>query len=133
MYYTRLSDGDVVISEFRVSPTNPNAGNPNSERILAIIEHSQFANHNGGMLAFGPDGLLYAGVGDGGSANDPNNNAQNPITLLGKVIRLDVDAAVPSTEIYALGLRNPWRFSFDRADGRLSSATWAKVRSRRST
>lgn len=79
-----------------------------------------FANHNGGQLAFGADGLLYAGLGDGGSQNDPNNNAQNPQSRLGKILRFDVtQRPQPEPEMFALGLRNPWRFSFDRANGDL--------------
>ncbi len=93
-----------------------------------------FVNHNGGKLAFGPDGFLYVGLGDGGSGNDPSNFAQNPASLLGKMLRIDVSGsagyAIPSTnpfvaaagvlpEIWASGLRNPWRFSFDRFSGDL--------------
>ena len=115
--YTRKSDGDIVISEFK--GLTANAANPASEKILAVIEHSQFSNHNGGMLAFGPDGRLYIGSGDGGSQNDPSNHAQTPNDPLGKILRIDVNAATPTLQIYAIGFRNPWRFSFDRADGRL--------------
>ena len=92
-----------------------------------------FGYHNGGMLAFGPDGRLFVGLGDGGGAGDPGNRAQNRQSLLGKVLRIDVDGrrpyAIPPDnpfaggggrpEIFALGFRNPWRFSFDRATGRL--------------
>lgn len=132
VYYTRQPDGAIQISEFQTSPTNPDVGDPNSERPIITIPHPTFGNHNGGTVAFGPDGYLYAGPGDGGSGNDPGNNAQNINQLLGKVIRLDVDTppvppatyVIPPTnpfvgipgadEIYALGLRNPYRFSFDR-------------------
>jgi Glucose / Sorbosone dehydrogenase len=131
VYYTRVGDGAIVIAEYRVS-RDANTADP-AETVLLTIPHPVNANHNGGMLAFGPGGYLFAGVGDGGSANDPPNNAQNIETLLGKILRLDVDHsdAVAKTpystpasnpyvgksgrdEIFALGLRNPWRFSFDR-------------------
>jgi len=133
VYYTRASDGSIVVSEFSVS-ADPNVANA-TEKILLSIQHSEFPNHNGGMLAFGPDGDLYIGVGDGGSANDPHANAQNVDVLLGKILRIDVDhadagagtpysspadnpyfgAAAGRAEIYSIGWRNPWRFSFDRA------------------
>jgi hypothetical protein len=87
--------------------------------VLLVIAQP-FANHNGGMVEFGPDGLLYVGMGDGGSAFDPDNRAQNPTDPLGKILRLDVDApsGVPPG-VFASGMRNPWRFSFDRATGQL--------------
>ena len=108
---------------------------PASEEILLTLEQP-FANHNGGNIAFGPDGFLYLGLGDGGSAGDPQGNAQNVNTLLGAILRLDVTGAPPGTpyaipadnpfaagggrtEIFAYGLRNPWRFTFDRATGDL--------------
>jgi len=138
--YTNLA-GDVVISRFQLFPGQPDRADPGSERILLTIAQP-FANHNGGQLQFGPDGYLYAGLGDGGSANDPLCRSQDPRSLLGKMLRLDVDQNVgtppyhgipPSNpfvgaadpggevrdEIWALGLRNPWRFSFDRATGEL--------------
>jgi glucose/arabinose dehydrogenase len=126
------ADGDTTISSFFVS-SNPDAANPFSEGVRLKIKQP-FANHNGGQLAFGPDGYLYVGMGDGGSAGDPNNNGQNLGSLLGKVLRLDVVSrstyAIPATnpfagsatarpEIWAFGLRNPWRFSFDRKTGDL--------------
>lgn len=132
VYYTRQTDGAITISEFLTSASNPDMGDPNSERVLITIPHPSFSNHNGGTVAFGPDGYLYAGTGDGGSGNDPNNNAQNIDRLLGKILRLDVDTpptppaqyVIPpdnpfvgvagADEIYALGMRNPYRFSFDR-------------------
>jgi glucose/arabinose dehydrogenase len=130
VYYTRAGDGALVIAEFRVSASNPNVADPTEFPLLTIL-HPGFANHNGGMLAFGPDGYLYIGVGDGGSSNDPWNNAQNIDQLLGKILRIDV--ATPgsyvsppsnpyvgvagSDEIFATGMRNPWRFSFDRLTG----------------
>ncbi len=127
--YTRQPDGATVIAEYRVSPANPNAAG-NTENVLLLIPQP-YENHNGGMIEFGPDGYLYIGMGDGGSANDPQNRAQNINELLGKILRIDVDSPVPPPsnpyagsipgrdEIYAIGMRNPWRFSFDRATGQL--------------
>ncbi|MFP5247840.1 MAG: PQQ-dependent sugar dehydrogenase [Thermoanaerobaculia bacterium] len=123
--------GDTVIARYRVS-NDPNRADPNSRQILLMIDQP-FANHNGGQLQFGPDGYLYIGMGDGGSGGDPNNHAQDPAELLGKMLRIDADTAPysippsnpflnqPNTrpEIWALGLRNPWRFSFDRLTGDL--------------
>ncbi|RPI91630.1 MAG: glucose dehydrogenase [Chloroflexi bacterium] len=118
--------GDTVIARFQVSD-DPNVADPASEvKLLGVSQ--PFQNHNGGVLAFGPDGYLYAGLGDGGSAGDPNGNAQNTEVLLGKLLRLDVDSAEPyavpadnpfGSEIWAYGLRNPWRLSFDRSTGDL--------------
>ncbi|NJD62209.1 MAG: PQQ-dependent sugar dehydrogenase, partial [Deltaproteobacteria bacterium] len=134
--YTRISDGSTVIARYQRTP-DPNVADPNSEVVLLTIPQP-FANHNGGQLSFGPDGFLYIGMGDGGSGGDPQNNAQNPGSLLGKMLRIDVESApdpglpyaIPQTnpfvqtagfrgEIWALGLRNPWRFSFDRQMGDL--------------
>ncbi len=123
--YTRRPDGDTVIAEYHVS-TDPNVSE-RTERVLLVIDQP-YANHNGGMIAFGADGFLYIGMGDGGSSGDPENRAQNPQELLGKMLRIDVNRGSPYTippdnpfvdgggrpEIWALGLRNPWRFSFDR-------------------
>ncbi|MFQ5612074.1 MAG: PQQ-dependent sugar dehydrogenase [Anaerolineae bacterium] len=127
------SDGDTIIARYAVSG-NPDVADPNSRSIVLVVAQP-FSNHNGGQLLFSPvDGYLYIGLGDGGSAGDPFNHAQNPAQLLGKMLRLDVDSATPYTipatnpftqtggfrgEIWALGLRNPWRFSFDRANGDL--------------
>ena len=122
--YTRKADGATTVSEFKASTANPNIADLD-ERVLLTIPQP-FTNHNGGMLGFGPDGFLYIGMGDGGSANDPGNRAQNIDELLGKMLRIDVNAtsgnlqyAIPSTnpfvnapgadEIYAVGLRNPWQ------------------------
>jgi hypothetical protein len=131
VFYTRAGDGALVISEFAASPASANTAGT-AERVILTIPHSDNANHNGGMLAFGPDGYLYIGVGDGGGANDPPSNAQNTATLLGKILRIDVDHGVPyavppdnffvgqtgaRAEIFAYGMRNPWRFSFDRQTG----------------
>ena len=126
--YTEIS-GDTVVARYRSSGRN--IADPGSEAVLLNIAQP-FANHNGGQLQFGPDRFLYIGMGDGGSARDPGNRGQDPGTLLGKMLRIDVDSgdlfSVPASnpfvgqagvrpEIWALGLRNPWRFSFDRATG----------------
>jgi glucose/arabinose dehydrogenase len=129
--YTDLN-GDTVIARFQVSADNSNRADPNSEKRLLSIPQP-YPNHNGGQVAFGPDGYLYLGLGDGGSAGDPQGNGQSLDTLLGKILRIDVDNgdpyAIPTdnpyadgggrAEIWALGLRNPWRFSFDRLTGDL--------------
>ena len=116
--------GDTRISRFQASG---NIADPNSEKVLMII-NQPYQNHNGGALAFGPDGYLYAGLGDGGSAGDPQKNGQNTTSLLGKILRLDVNNGdaygIPSdnpfgNEVWAYGLRNPWRISFDRSTGDL--------------
>jgi glucose/arabinose dehydrogenase len=124
--------GDTHIAEFRVSG-NADAANPDSERLLLFVRQP-FANHNGGGLAFGPDGMLYIGLGDGGSGGDPLGNGQNLASPLGKMLRIDVDRGdpygVPADNpfvarpgafpaVWAYGLRNPWRFAFDRATGNL--------------
>lgn len=132
VYYTRLSDGAIEISEYKTFTSNPNQGDPSTARPIITIPHTLASNHNGGTIAFGPDGFLYAGTGDGGSGNDPQNNAQNVNSLLGKIIRIDIDPQPPITapygspptnpyvgiagadEIYATGMRNPYRFSFDK-------------------
>gem|GEM_PF-711471 len=127
------NDGNTVIARYRVT-SDPDVANPSSEEVILTIEQP-FANHNGGQIAFGPDGYLYIGMGDGGSAGDPQGKGQRPETLLGKLLRIDVESgvrpyAVPTNnpfaqsrfyrgEIWALGLRNPWRFSFDRQQGDL--------------
>jgi glucose/arabinose dehydrogenase len=125
-------NGDTHVSAFRVS-ANPDVADPASEQVLLAIDQP-FDNHNGGMVVFGPDGKLYIGMGDGGSAGDPQGNGQNKGVLLGKILRVDVSGAgvlsVPADnpfvgqagarpEIWSYGLRNPWRFSFDRAQGDL--------------
>lgn len=129
--YTNRS-GATTISRFRMNGAGADTADASSEQLLLTIPQP-FSNHNGGQLQFGPDGYLYAGMGDGGSANDPQGNAQNPQSLLGKMLRLDVESdlsayRIPATnpfvdnllyrrEIWATGLRNPWRFSFDKATG----------------
>jgi glucose/arabinose dehydrogenase len=151
--------GDNVVSRFYLS-SSPNQADPNSEEIILPLAHPVESNHNGGQLAFGPDGYLYIGTGDGGGGGDPQENAQNPGSLLGKLLRIDVEDTptppltdvhmvyLPLTphdqsgtaslapygippdnpfvgqagyrpEIWALGLRNPWRFSFDQQSGDL--------------
>jgi glucose/arabinose dehydrogenase len=153
--YTNLA-GDTVIARYQVS-ADVNRADAASEEILLTIDQP-YANHNGGQMAFGPDGYLYIGMGDGGSGGDPENRAQNPADLLGKLLRIDVEPAGTTTppptgsilvfmpvlykagpsepyrippnnpfihtpgyrsEIWAIGLRNPWRFSFDRSTGDL--------------
>jgi glucose/arabinose dehydrogenase len=113
--YTDLL-GDTVIARFQVSPSDPNRADPQSELILLRVDQPD-ANHNGGGLAFGPDGYLYIGLGDGGAGGDPAGNGQNPDTYLGKMLRLDVDTPGAVPEVWASGLRNPWRFSFDPLSG----------------
>ena len=128
----------TVIAEYQVSSSDANQADPASERVLFTVDQP-FPNHKGGQLAFGPDGFLYIGLGDGGSGGDPFGNGQSLQTLLGKMLRIDVDRtdpglqyAIPTDnpfvaggglpEIWAYGLRNPWRFSFDSSTGRLFCA-----------
>jgi len=133
--YTDL-DGDTVVSRFTVSPGHPDRADPASEAVLLGVDQP-YPNHNGGLVLFGPDGAFYIGLGDGGSGGDPEGHAQNLETLLGSVLRLEVDPTAPGDgalysipadnpflttagalpEIWAYGLRNPWRFSFDRETG----------------
>jgi glucose/arabinose dehydrogenase len=134
--YTNTA-GNTVIARYRASTGNADLADPASGVILLTIPQP-FSNHNGGQLQFGPDGYLYVGMGDGGSANDPMCNGQRTDTLLGKLLRIDVNqnintvpffgippsnpfaaAGPPADRIWALGLRNPWRFSFDRVTGDL--------------
>jgi glucose/arabinose dehydrogenase len=139
VYYTR-ADGrpngaEAVVAAYEVSATDPNVAEMSETPLLVVPQ--PFANHNGGMIEFGPDGFLYIAKGDGGSGNDPGNRAQNKDDLLGKILRIDVDSPSPPQsysspsdnpffgsipgrdEIYAWGFRNPWRFSFDRLTGQL--------------
>jgi glucose/arabinose dehydrogenase len=161
-FYVDYTDnaGDTVIARYHIT-ANPDLADPNSEEVILTIDQP-YSNHNGGQLAFGPnDGYLYVGMGDGGSGGDPQNRAQNPASLLGKILRIDVEPSIPTSpppipgsntmylplifgggvgnssvytippsnpytqtsgyrgEIWALGVRNPWRFSFDRQTGDL--------------
>lgn len=128
--YTDLS-GDTVVSRFQVS-SDPNSADAGSEQVILQVDQP-YANHNGGNVVFGPDGYLYIGFGDGGSQGDPHGNGQSLDVLLGKILRIDVDSAEPYAipvenpfgrgggfgEIWAYGLRNPWRFTFDSLTGDL--------------
>jgi glucose/arabinose dehydrogenase len=128
--YTRKPDGATVIAEYHRGGTAISASH--DERVLLVVSQP-YPNHNGGMISFGPDGYLYIGLGDGGAKGDPQNRAQNLDELLGKILRIDVDRGDPygiptdnpfvkgsgRPEIYASGLRNPWRFSFDTKTGHL--------------
>jgi glucose/arabinose dehydrogenase len=128
----------TVISRFTADPSAPDRLDPSSEKVILTFKQP-YANHNGGQLAFGPDGMLYIATGDGGGSGDPDGNGQNKETLLGKILRIDISRedgqrayAIPADnpfaggggapEIFAYGLRNPWRFSFDSATGQLWAA-----------
>lgn len=137
-FYLNYTDGngDTIISRFSVSAGDPNIADPTSELEILSIQQP-YTNHNGGQIEFGPDGYLYIGTGDGGSGGDPGDRGQDLSTMLGKMLRIDVDNPAPpleygipadnpfvgvagaAEEIWAYGLRNPWRFSFDRATGDL--------------
>ncbi len=133
-YTARRGGGlETLIAEYRVSAADPNLADPMSERILLEVDQP-FGNHNGGLVKFGPDGMLYIGMGDGGSGGDPLGHGQDLQTLLGALLRIDVDSQAPYAippdnpfvgrsdargEIWAYGLRNPWRFSFDHCTGGL--------------
>lgn len=136
VYYIADHPHREVLSRFRADPKHPDRADPRSEKVLLEIP-KKFGNHNGSTLLFGPDGYLYFGLGDGGGAGDPNNNAQDLKSLWGKILRIDVDHRDPGLaytipqdnpfagradargEIWAYGMRNPWRMSFDRATGDL--------------
>jgi glucose/arabinose dehydrogenase len=128
IYYTELNTGNSILSRFKVNSSDMNRGNKSSElKILSI--NQPFVNHNGGQIQFGPDGYLYIALGDGGGSGDPSGYAQDRQSLLGSILRIDIDSGVPygipidnpffgningwAEEIYAFGFRNPWRFSFD--------------------
>lgn len=132
-FYLNYTDrsGNTKVERYRVS-SNPDVADPASGKLILSVDQP-YANHNGGHIMFGPDGMLYVGMGDGGSGGDPQGNGQNRGALLGKLLRLDVDGGDPygipagnpfaggggAREVWAYGLRNPWRFAFDRAEGLL--------------
>jgi len=127
VYFTTQTSGDIRIERFTTT-SNPDVADPATSKLILTTAHSSQSNHNGGLLAFGPDGMLYAGLGDGGGSGDPFGNGQNFNALLGSLLRLDVDHgdpyAIPADnpfvgqanhrgEVWAKGLRNPWRYAFD--------------------
>ena len=131
VYFTGPS-GEIRIERFTASP-NANQASASTAKVILTVAHP-LSNHNGGLAMFGPDGMLYLGLGDGGGGGDPNGNGQNQATLLGKLLRIDVSTGDPYSipsgnpfagrtdarpEIWAMGLRNPWRFAFDRGSGNL--------------
>ena len=127
VYFTTQTNGDIRVERFTTT-SNPEVADPTTSKLIITAPHSTYANHNGGLLTFGADGMLYAGLGDGGGGGDPLGNAQNFNSLLGSLLRLDVDHgdpyAIPADnpfvgqanhrgEVWAKGLRNPWRYAFD--------------------
>jgi len=134
VHYNRNGDGMTMLVRYHVSAGDPNRADPDSAEII-LTQAQPFGNHDGGQITFGPDGYLYMGLGDGGSAGDPQGNGQNPATLLGTILRIDVDGDAPysippdnpglndhpelAPEVWAWGLRNPYRFSFDSVTGDL--------------
>ena len=137
--YTDLN-GDTHVERFKVSAADSNVADTASHKLILFVRQP-YPNHNGGLVMFGPDGMLYIGMGDGGSGGDPQNRAQNPDSVLGKLLRIDVDGGNPyaiptgnpykngggAPEVWALGLRNPWRFSFDPPSGLLYIADVGEV------
>lgn len=132
VYFT-ATNGDIRVERYSVS-ANPNIANAASSKLIITAPHSSASNHNGGLATFGPDGKLYLGLGDGGGGGDPFGNSQNKATLLASLLRIDVDNGDPYSipagnpfigvtgakqELWAIGLRNPWRYAFDRATGLL--------------
>jgi glucose/arabinose dehydrogenase len=115
--YTNTA-GDTRVVRYSASASDPDRADTSTRAILLRIDQP-YSNHNGGQLQFGPDGRLYAGMGDGGSAGDPANRAQSPTSRLGKMLRITLGTSPLKVGVYAKGLRNPWRFSFDRATGDL--------------
>lgn len=141
VYFTGAT-GEIRIERFTVS-SNPNQANASSAKVILTVAHPR-SNHNGGLAMFGPDGMLYLGLGDGGGGGDPDLNGQKQTTILGKILRIDVTNgdpyAIPSgnpfagrtdarPEIWAMGLRNPWRFAFDRSAGNFYVADVGQERS----
>lgn len=146
VYYTASDPRRGVLARYTTSADDPDLADPASERVILEVDQP-YGNHNGGTVLFGPDGFLYLGLGDGGSANDPKGNGQDLSTLLGTVLRIDVDGAEPYSvppdnpfvdrpgarpEIWAYGLRNPWRMSFDPVTGELwvgdvGQNTWEEI------
>jgi len=127
--YFNDKSGDVRVYEFR---SNGTVGLRSSARPLLRVGHREFSNHDGGQLQFGPDGLLYAGTGDGGSGGDPHNHSQNLNSRLGKLLRLNVDKRGARWQVVSYGLRNPWRFSWDRLThdlyiGDVGQGAWEEV------
>ena len=137
MDYTASNPRRTVVARYRADPNDPARALTDSETVILEVRQP-YGNHNGGQVAFGPDGYLYVALGDGGSGGDPHDHGENLATLLGSIVRIDVDGGAPYAippdnpfagnnngyreEIYAYGLRNPWRISFDPATGRLWAA-----------
>jgi len=147
VYYIKTGSGDSVISRFKVNASDSNLVNKSSEFLILSVAQP-YPNHNGGQISFGPDGYLYVALGDGGSSGDPLGYGQNRGTLLGSILRIDVDSGSPysipldnpfygningyNEEIFAFGFRNPWRFSFDSITGELwagdvGQSSWEEV------
>jgi glucose/arabinose dehydrogenase len=143
-FYVNYTDrnGDTHVERFKVT-SNADVADPSSAKLILKVDQP-YANHNGGLVMFGPDGMLYIGMGDGGSGGDPHGNGQNPRALLGKLLRVNVSRAEPYTipvgnpyangsggapEVWATGMRNPWRFSFDRTAGLLFTGDVGQDRS----
>ncbi len=137
VYYTASGNGAMTVAEYLRDPVDPNVADPTTRRVVISIPHPTYGNHNGGQLQFGPDDMLYMGTGDGGSGGDPFRTGQNLQDLRGKIIRIDprqngtdpytvpannpfVGQAPWRPEIWSYGVRNPWRFSFDRLTGALT-------------
>ena len=132
VYYNAATTGNITVARFTTNAANPNVADPASEKIIISIP-KPFDNHNGGSIHFAPDGMLWISTGDGGSGGDPNNNSQNKNSLLGKILRLDINSPTPynipannpfataggAQEIWSYGLRNAWKFSFDTTAGNI--------------
>ena len=130
-FYVNYTDrkGDTRVVEYKVSESDPDRADPASAREIFRLDQP-YANHNGGGVEFGPDGRLWVGTGDGGAAGDPKLAGQDRKQLLAKMLRFDVDAAVPRPEIALIGMRNPWRYAFDGGDlyiGDVGQDTWEEV------